>query len=123
MKKNGTTGVNASMNSKSLNQGEPVRMRTGHEGPRITSKERGKIEAEISQQFPDSNQLLKEVMNQYGAKTGQEVRDIIIYEMLREVLLSLDIAFNANKLSILDNSLISKIRDLKFKASFNNLCR
>lgn len=118
MKKKNTTEPEIKKEDKSFNLGEPVRMRTGHEKPRFTTKEREELEAEIKQHFPDSPELLNDMIRNYGAKTGQEVRDIIIYGMLREIMLTLDFTFNASKTSSLDNMSLAKIRELQFRASF-----
>lgn len=117
MKKNATTIPELQDEKKSFNLGEVVRMRTGDEKPRFIGKEREEMEAYVKQQYPDSPELLNHFIRDYEVKTGQEVRDIIIYGMLKDVLFTLDRAFNANKEAILDNMSIAKIRDRQFRAS------
>lgn len=104
--------------SKLFNLGEVVRMSTGDEKPRFTMDELIEVEQDIKKRHPDSPELLDSYVRHYGAKTGQEVRDIIIYRMLRELLFEFGYHFTANKMAALDNMSMAKILDLEFDASF-----
>jgi len=120
MKKNVRTVTDIQEENKSFNLGEVVRMRTGDEKPRFTTNELEEVKVDLEKRYPDTPELLDCFARLYGAKTGQEVRDILIYGMLKEVLFTLDKSFNASKDAALDNMSIAKIRDLQFNASFKH---
>jgi hypothetical protein len=117
MQKNSTQELNDQKGLNSFNLGEIVRMRTGNEKPRFIGKERDEIDDYVKQHYPDSPELLNSFITHFGAKTVHDIRDIIIYGMLKEVLFRLDLAFNASQTSYLDNISIAKIRECQFMAS------